>query len=159
MEPGRMPFPAAWKSLQDVGASGRQRSDIASRSNAKINRSIRSGQSARRTTGHPILFEIRRRHFSGLPEEIASAPSMGPAHCCHLRQCPLSPCHIAATIPFRKAPCSVPFFPSAIQSGTEPGRKGLETGEKTMYSQSILPAAQRFDRSRHATIGAMESTK
>lgn len=153
-----MPFPAAWKSLQDVGASGRQGSDIASRSNAKINRSIWSGQSVRRTTGHPILFEIRRHHVSRLSEEIDSAPSMELAHCCHLRQCPLSPCHIAKTIPFRKAPCSVPLFPTAIQSGTKPGGKGLEADEKTMYSQSILSTAQRFDRSRYATIGAMEST-
>ena len=153
-----MPFPAAWKSLQDVGASGRQGSDIASRSNAKINRSIWSGQSVRRPTGHPILFKIRRHHFSRLSEEIASAPSMQPAHYCYLRQCPLSPFLITETIPFRKAPCSVPCFPSAIQSGTKPGRKGLEAGEKTMYSQSILSAAQRFDCSRYATIGAMEST-
>ena len=158
MEHGRMPFPAAWKSLQDVGASGRQGSDIASRPNAKINRSIRSGQSLRRPTGHPILLEIRRHHLSRLSEEIASAPSIQPAHGCHLRQCPLSPCHIAETIPFSKAPGSISFFPSAIQSGIKPCRKSLEIGEKTVYSQSILSAAQRFDRNRNATIGAMEST-
>ena len=153
-----MPFPAAWKSLQDVGASGRQGSDIASRSNAKIHRSIRSGQSVRWTTCHPILLKIRRHHVSSLPEEIASAPSMQPSHCCHLRQRPLSPCKIAEAISFRKAPYSVSFFPSAIQPGTKPYRKGLEAGEKTVYSQSVLSTAQRFGLSRYATIRAMEST-
>ncbi len=154
-----MPFPAAWKSLQDVGASGRQGSNIASRSNEKIHRSIRSRQSIRRTTGHPILFEIRRHHVSRLFGEIASQPAMEPAHCRHSRQCALSPRHIAETFPFRKAPCSVPLFPSAIQPGTKSGRKSLEVGEKMMYTQSILSATQRFDCSRYATIGAMESTQ
>jgi hypothetical protein len=51
------------------------------------------------------------------------------------------------------------LFPSAIQPGTKSGRKSLEVGEKMMYTQSILSATQRFDCSRYATIGAMESTQ
>ena len=154
-----MPFSAAWKPLPDVGASGRQGSDIASCPNAKINRSIRSRQPIRRTTRHTILCEIRRCHVSRISEETASAPSMEPAYCRDSRQCPLSPCHIAETIFFRKAPSSVSYFPSAVQSGTKPGGKSLEAGENTMYSQSIFSTAQRLDRSRNATIGVMESTQ
>lgn len=159
MEHGRVPFPAAWKSLHDVGASGRQGSNIASCSNAKIHCSIRSGQPVRRTVGDPILFEIRCRHFWRLPEEIAAPPSMQSAHCSYSRQCPLSPRYIAEALPFRKALCSIAFFPSAIQPRTKSGGKSLETGEKAMHSQSILSTAQRLGLGCEASIGVMESTK
>ena len=156
MEHGRVSFPAAWKSLHNVGASGRKGSGIASCSNAKIHCSIRSGQPLRRTTRDPVLFEIRRHHVSRFPEEIASPPSTEPAHCCYSRQCSLSPCHIAEAPPFREAPCSIAFFPSTIQPRTQSGGKGLEAGQETMYSQSILSTTQRLDLGRNSTIGSME---
>lgn len=151
-----MSLSAAWKPLHNVGASGREGSDAAPCSDAKIRCSIRRRQPARRTTGDTILSEIRCHHVLGLSKEIAPAPAIEPAPCPDSRQCSLSPRHSASTLSCGKAQCSIALISSAIQPRVESSGKGLEAGEKAMYTQSILSAAQRSDRGCNTTARAVE---
>jgi len=154
-----VPFPATWKLLRNVGVARRKGSDATARSDAQIYCFLWSRQPARRTTADTILFEIRCSHVLGLSEEPAPSPATGQAPCPDSRQCPLSPRHTAATLACGKASRSFAFFSSAVQPGVESRRKGIEAGEKDMYSQSTLSTARRFDRRCNKTIRVVEETK
>ncbi len=154
-----MPLPAAWKPLPNVGAPGRNRSDIAPRAHAEVHGSFRSRQSARRATGDPILHEIRCRHVWGLPKETGASPAGEPTSGTDSRQCSVSSCHHAATLPCRKAPDSIPTVPSAIQPRVESRRASMEVGEKTVYSQSILSTDQRSGYQGIGPVRSVEKTK
>ena len=154
-----MPLPAAWNSLRNVGAAGRNGSDIAPRSNAEVHGSFRSRQSARRATGDPILHHIRCRHVWGLSKETGASPAGEPASCADSGQCSLSSRNHAETLPCGKAPDAIASVPSALQPRAQSRRAGMEAGEKAVYSQSILSTAQRSGRHGIGPVRSVEKTE
>lgn len=148
-----------WKSLRNVGGTGRNGSDAGPRSNAQVGRSFRSSKPTRWATCDPILLEIRCRHVLGLSEETGAPPALEPASCPDSRRCPLSPRDDAASLSCGKASCSVAFISAAIQPRVESRRTGMECGEKAVYSQSVLSIAQRSGRRGNNAAGAVEETK
>jgi hypothetical protein len=154
-----MPFPAAWKPLRNVGATGRNGSDADPRSDAEVRCSFRSRQSARRATGNPILSEIRCCHVLGLSEETHAPPAIEPASGPNSRQRSLSPCDDAATLPSGKASASVAFLSARIQPRTESRRAGMEAYETALYSQSVFSTTQRSGHRSNDTVGVVEESK
>ncbi len=154
-----MPLPTAWKPMHHVGATGRQGSDAAPCSYAQIRGPFWRCQPTRRTTGYGILSQIRCPHIWVLSEKTAPPQARQPAPGPDSRQRQVSSCNDTAALPCRSTTSPVPAISATLQPGIKSGREGLEVGQKTMHSQSVLSAAERSHcRCKRATT-AMEKTE
>ena len=154
-----MPFPATWRSVHYMGASGRQGPDAAPCCDARIHCDIQSRQPARRTAGDTILFRVQCHHVLGLSEETSSPSAMEPAPCPDSGQGPVSPRNGAASLSCGKASRPLTFIPSALRPIVANPVESVLKLTRRLCMQSICSTARRSDHGCDATIGAVAKTK
>src|ERR1700694_2100156 len=80
MEPRRMPLPAAWLPLPQVGTGRDQGSGMAARTDPQIGCLLRRGEPAQRQIRADDVRRVQRRNFRSLPQEATAAPCARPTH-------------------------------------------------------------------------------
>jgi hypothetical protein len=155
MEPRRMPLPAAWLTLPQVGTGRDQGSGIAARTDPQIGCLLWRGEPAHRQIRAGDVRCVQRPNLRGLPQEATAAPCARPTHGGRIGQRQIPPCRVAGAAPAQVPRRAVAALPPTIQPTTGTDRAGLETRPPTRHAQPIFRHAHRSTRGRQRLLRPM----
>jgi hypothetical protein len=154
-----MPLPTTWDSLPYVGPARGNRPNTAACTNQKIRGTVRRRQSSQWATGHAVLPEVRCCDIWGFLAEAYSPPAFKSSNHRSPGQCALPSCDIAQATVVQLPKDADSIISTALQSGSEPSRKSLEVGPKTLYSQQIFSDSPGSCCRSVGTNGCLEKAK
>ena len=156
MELGRMPFPAAWHALPNVGAAGVERPGAIACAHSQVDGLLRGRQLAFRKIRIFPERAIRCGDVRSVSEKTLAASLTRYAHGDRAGQCPIPPCHFTGPA-VTQIQESVDLAVSAtVQPTIGSSRACVEAGTSLGDTQSVLPHLGRIGFCRRVMFRPVE---
>ncbi len=159
MEPGRMPLPATWYALPNVGAAGVEGPGAIARAHTQVDGLLWSRQLAFRKICPFPERTIRCGDVRSVSEKALAASLTRHAHGDRAGQCTIPPCHFTGSA-VAQIQESVDLAVSAtVQPTIGSSRARVEAGTSLGDTQSVLPHLGRIGFRRRVMFRPVEKTQ